>query len=176
MDYPNLNQYLKGDDINPEMMVLSDGSKWKFLAMAPPPPGWAVGDTFVIEKARGAKRFEADSLYKVINKTKGQDTLAVLVGLPANINKSLNPASAEEQYGNLNREIGIKRTDNDRLSLSDGSLWQLYNPTVYPVDEWFSGDAVVVTRGVSKSIHNTYQITNVRTQKNLIAVFLGYEQ
>jgi len=160
--------------INPQKMVLNDDSEWQPLPGLEFPSSWKTGDEIIHHKKEG--RFSS-LLYRVTNNTKNQEAGAIPVSSGDDIRKSLGKSgAAEEEYANLNVDIKIKKAAGDLIWLQDDSKWQMYNPTLHDPGPWENGDVVIVTRRVAKSVSKKYEMKNVATGKELMAIFMGHEK
>ncbi len=178
MEYPNLykEQIIEMFDL-PFMMLKDDDDRiLEFpMRLTPPPAGWMVGDTVAIEPVGARRKGEEKALYKAINKNRKQEAGVVWSNQPDNIKKSLDPSKSEEEYANTDVEIEIKDISGELFWLKDNSKWHVYPPTLDP-GPWEVRDLVIVTKAIEKSKSKIYKMKNVKTEKILIAVSMGYEQ
>jgi hypothetical protein len=156
------------ESIDQGNMRLNDGSEWQPLPGLGFPLSWKIGD-----EVKSEKRGERFSLWRLINKTRNQETGGVPVSVPSNIKKTLSP---KEEYTNLDNEIRIKKAEGELIWLEDDSKWQMYLPALGDPGSWNIGDIVIVSRRVSKSTSKMYQMKNIQTNKELMAIFMGRER
>ncbi len=162
--------YIK--QINSEKLVLSDGSE--FSDLTPYYPSWKVDDEVKVEEKEG--KFSR-ILCKVIHKKTKQEIAAFRTQVPSNLEKRLcSNERLEEEYANLDKEIRIRKASGELIWLQDDSKWQMYLPALGNPGSWDIGDTVIVSHGVSKSTSKIYQMKNIQTNKELMAIFMGYER
>ena len=163
----------------PFMMLKDDDDRiLEFpMRLTPPPTGWMVGDTVVIEPVGARRKGEEKVLHKVINKSKKQKAGVIWSNLPDNIKKSLDLSKSKEEYTNTDVEIRINKALGELIWLKDDSKWHMWPHLPRDPGPWEAGDTVIVTRRVKKSAERKlYKMENVETGKSLMAIFLGYER
>lgn len=166
-----MSELLRIKYINPKKMILDDGSE--YTELTPYYPSWKTGDTIVIEKKEG--KF-SKMLCRVINKTKNQEIAAFLTSASGDIKKSLALKPSEEEYVNLDTKIRIKKASGELIWLEDDSKWQMWSHLPRDPGPWDEGHVVIVTQRILKSMSKKYQMKNVNTERELTAMFLGYER
>jgi len=178
-EYRNLNKPIKIDSIDPQNMVLEDGSEWQFFLIKPP-LSWQKGDQVVIEKRE--TKMKSETKYAVINNTReGQDrSILSLRGSISKkqiieINKSLRD-SKEYPPERLGWNLRIEKLLEDaRIQLEDGSVWQLSSQTNKDEGEWEERQVVCIFKGSSGL--DIYYMENLKINRNpFIVKFLGFQQ
>lgn len=163
--------YIKS--IDSKKMILSDDSEWLFWPGMEPPSRWKVGDQ--VDRKEKEGKF---SVTRVINITRQKQEAGVFLdSTSGDIKKSLGSMGSDEKYVNLDKEIKIKRAEGELIWLEDNSKWHMWSHLPYDPGPWEIGDKVIVTQHVAKSKDSKkYQMKNIETGKELMAMFLGYER
>ncbi|MFA5143276.1 MAG: hypothetical protein WC522_03795 [Candidatus Omnitrophota bacterium] len=172
MEYPNLYKEQTIEVLDLPFMILKDdnGYMWEFpLRLTPPPSGWMIGDTVVIEPAGATRKGEDKAYYKVINKTRKQEAGAGLNNPSDSIKKNLELSDLKEDYANYDAEMRITKIEGELFTLEDSSKWYVYNVVLNP-GLWKVGDIVTVARAIEKSKNKICKMTNIKTGKVLMAV------